>query len=223
LLTDYCYYHYIMGSIYLIRHGESKANTDNFWLDDTFGLTTKGKRQSRKVAKLCKQLDINMIISSTLKRSQETAEIIGEILNKPIEYSDLFIERKWPSEQQSLPKDDPLAIKIKEKIWKNFSKPNFRYSDEENFQDLKKRVSKIFSFFERHKDKNILVITHGFTLRMILAYAVMGKQLTPIDADQFVDKFHTKNTGITVINRSKKQKRTNWYVSSWNSYSHLFE
>jgi len=58
-------------------------------------------------------------------------------------------------------------------------------------------------------------------MRIILAYVVMGKNLTALQCDQFIDKFHTKNTGFTVMYYGKTNKRTKWHLSIWNDHSHL--
>ncbi|MFH1642544.1 MAG: histidine phosphatase family protein [Nanoarchaeota archaeon] len=210
-----------MKTVYFVRHGESGTNTSDVWVGDSIGLTEKGKQQAEYVASRCTKLPIDVVISSTIPRAKETAEIIKNKITKPIEFSDLFAERKWPTEQLGLPKDDPKSNEIRRIIWDNFSDPNFRYSDEENFNDLKERIKKAFIFLENRPEEKILVVTHGFVLRMILAHVVMGEELTAIECDQFVDKFHTKNTGLSIIHYGKTDKRTRWHLSVWNDHAHL--
>jgi len=210
-----------MKTIYFVRHGESEVNASDVWIGDNTELTEKGIRQTEYIASRCKKLPIDVIISSTLKRAKETAEIIKNKISKPLEYSDLFVERKWPSEQVGFPKNHPKADEIKRIVWDNFSDPEFRYSDEENFNDLKERIRKALIFLENRPEENILVVTHGFVMRIIVAYVVMGEELTAIECDQFIDKFHTKNTGLTVMHYGKKIKRTQWYFSVWNDHAHL--
>lgn len=210
-----------MKTIYFVRHGESETNTGNIWMGDDTGLTKKGVKQAEYIASRCEKLSIDVIVSSTLQRAKETAGIIKNKINKPLEYSDLFAERKWPSEQLGLPKNHPKSDEIKRIIWGNFSLPEFRYSDEENFIDLKERIKKALIFLENKPEENILIVTHGFVMRIILAYAVMGEELTAIECDQFIDKFHTKNTGLTIMYHGKTDKRTKWHLSVWNDHAHL--
>ncbi len=210
-----------MKTVYFVRHGESEVNAGDVWVGDNTRLTEKGTAQAEYVASRCKTLPIDVIISSTLKRAVDTAEIIKNKITKPLEYSDLFAERKWPSEQVGLPKNHPKADEIKRKVWDDLSNPEFRYSDEETFGDLKERIRKALILLEDRAEDNILVVTHGFIMRIIVAYVVMGEELTAVECDQFIDKFHTKNTGLTVMHYGKKVKRTQWYFSVWNDHAHL--
>lgn len=212
-----------MKTIYFVRHGESEMNVGDAWIGDNTVLTKKGKKQAKHIASRCENLSIEVVISSTIKRADETAEIIKNKLKKPLEYSNLFSERKWPSEQVGLLKNNKKAKEIHRLVHDNFCNFKFRYSDEENFNDLKKRVKKALAFLESRSEKNILVVTHGFFLRIIAAYVVMGDDLTATECDQFIDKFHTKNTGLTVLHYGKTNKRTKWHFSMWNDYSHLID
>ena len=71
--------------IYFVRHGESEANVKNVFSgqkDDSV-LTEKGREQARQTAEEIKKegLKIDKIISSPLKRTLETAEIIAKAIN----------------------------------------------------------------------------------------------------------------------------------------------
>ncbi len=210
-----------MKTIYFVRHAEAEKNAGKIWTDDSVGLTKKGLKQAHILASRCKKIPIDIIISSTAERALETADIIKDAVLKPLVQSDLLVERKWPSEQTNLAKDDPKSLEIQKVISDSFCDPTFRHSDEETFPDLKARVEKIMALFEGMKEENILAVTHGFVLRMIVAHVVMGKGLTAQECDQFVDKFHTKNTGLTIVHHGKTKKMTDWHLSLWNDCSHL--
>jgi probable phosphoglycerate mutase len=210
-----------MKTVYFVRHAEGEKNTSNRWVTNETGLTEKGREQAQFIASRCEKLPVDVIISSTWQRAQETAKIINSRINKPLVLSDLFVERKWPSEQTGLLKDSRESQEIEKIIWNSFSNPEIRHSDEENFMDLKERIEKALVLLENRPEENILVVTHGFILRIILACIVMGEELTAPECDQFVDKFHTKNTGLTVVQYGKTEKRTRWHLSIWNDHSHL--
>jgi phosphohistidine phosphatase len=65
--------------LYLLRHGEAVAEL----VDPKRPLSDAGKAETRKVAHFLKRARINImtIIHSDKKRTQETAEIVQEILN----------------------------------------------------------------------------------------------------------------------------------------------
>ncbi len=70
--------------VFFVRHGESGANVKGLFAGqrEDSPLTTKGRLQARKVGEdiLSKQLQIHRIISSPLKRAQQTAKIIAEAI-----------------------------------------------------------------------------------------------------------------------------------------------
>lgn len=72
--------------IYLIRHGESVANKQGVYQGQSMdtGLTELGKKQARAVAGVLTRLKLKAIYTSPLKRTKETAEIIGRQTGLPI-------------------------------------------------------------------------------------------------------------------------------------------
>lgn len=70
--------------IYFVRHGESTANQQHVFTDpkDNVGLTPKGETEAKAVGERIKSLGlkIDRIISSNLKRSSATAEIIARTI-----------------------------------------------------------------------------------------------------------------------------------------------
>jgi broad specificity phosphatase PhoE len=69
---------------FLLRHGQSLKNVKNIassWPEKFYSpLTGKGKRQAKEVAEKLKMKKIDLIFSSDLLRTKQTAEIIGKRL-----------------------------------------------------------------------------------------------------------------------------------------------
>src|SRR3989344_6948177 len=86
--------------IYLVRHGETVLNAQNIRQGPEGSLTEKGRAQALATAKRFPKNKgrPQVIISSPYQRTKETAEIIAKELGMPIEYSDLLVERRNPSE-----------------------------------------------------------------------------------------------------------------------------
>lgn len=210
-----------MKTVYFVRHGESKGNVGDLWQDASAPLTANGREQARAVATRLMDKEIDVIISSTMVRGKETSEIMGKKLGKPVEYSDVLIERRRPKEQIGQEKDSVSVAFIGEAVRTNFHNPNFRFSDEENFTDLKKRSGELLNLLVKRKEENIVVVTHEFFMRMIIAYISMGDKLTPDEGEQFVRTFHLLNTGLTIVKENKGDNNSSWDVCTWNDYSHL--
>lgn len=209
-----------MKKIYLIRHGESEGNIGPVRQTATAPLTKKGVEQARSVAERAANLPIQAIISSTMTRAKETAEAIAKNTSVPVEYSELFIERRRPSEVLGKPKDDPIAILAGKEIKEHFAKPGWRFSDEENFDDLKARALDALQHLAERPEQDILVVTHGFILRILVACVVFGKDLTGEECERFVRTFHMENTGITVLGYDDVNANP-WWLWVWNDHAHL--
>ena len=211
-----------MKRVYFIRHGQSKENVGENRQTMNAPLTAHGRKQAHLVAKRVAHFPVDVIISSTMSRAKETAHIISNEIGKKVELSELFIEKRRPSELIGRTKNDPETFEIEELIVKNFTIPETHYSDEENFEDLKERATKILDYLIQRPEKNILVVTHGFILRTVMARMILGKDLTAEEGLRFIQTFHMENTGITVIGHDEKRKNP-WWLWVWNDHAHLDE
>jgi broad specificity phosphatase PhoE len=210
-----------MKKIYFVRHGESEGNVSSVRQTVTASLTEKGRSQANFVSERCVKLPVEVVVSSTMNRAKETAEIISQRTSQTVDYSDLFVERRRASVVLGKPKDDPVALEIDREIKANFSQPGWRLADEENFDDLKDRALAALDYLVKRPEENILVVTHGFFLRIIMATVVFGNSLTGEQCDRFIYSLHMENTGITVLGYDENRKSNPWWLWTWNDHSHL--
>ncbi|MFI5241135.1 MAG: histidine phosphatase family protein [Microgenomates group bacterium] len=80
-----------MTKIYITRHGESVANTEGIYQGQTYNtdLSPLGKKQAKQLANLFKNIHLDRIIASPLKRTYQTAKNVAdvkkmELIIKPI-------------------------------------------------------------------------------------------------------------------------------------------
>src|SRR5262245_18981081 len=73
----------MMNTVYLVRHGENRANlTKEFsYKVVDYSLTPKGVLQAQQTAEFFQDKQIHEVYPSPLKRARETAEIIAQTLN----------------------------------------------------------------------------------------------------------------------------------------------
>jgi 2,3-bisphosphoglycerate-dependent phosphoglycerate mutase len=206
-------------NIYFVRHGESELNAQRIHQDSKAGLSNIGIKQANQIAELFSTIPIDKMISSPFERARQTANTISKKINLPIEFNDLFVELKRPTEIELKHVDQPEVTNIKNIIWDNWNNPNFRHSDEETFFDFKNRANKALKFIQKLHVNQILIVTHGEFIRMLICLMVLGNEL---DADTF-KKFRkylmTSNTGITVCKYDKEQ----WKLITWNDINHFPE
>ena len=210
--------------IYFIRHGQSANNASNLRQGPTGKLSEEGVEQSRFVGERLKKNRIDVMLVSPYERAKETGSIINEILKKPLEYTDLLVERKNPSEIVGKNADSPEVKKIMDLIDRSFHDNTLRYSDEENFEDLKSRAKKLLSFLEKRREQHILCVSHRIFLKMVLSYIEEGEKL---DSHRFaeLDLLNSmNNAAITVCSYTpidKLFRRNPWKILVFNDYGRI--
>lgn len=212
-----------MKTVYFIRHGESEGNAGPIRQSSLTPLSDHGRTQATFMAKRCSELPIDILVTSTMMRAQQTASVIGEEIGRKAIPSDLFVERRRPCAQIGKPKDDPHALSINKEMWDNFGIAGYRHSGEENFEDLRDRARQALEFLANRPEENIAVVTHGFFMRILIAYVVFQERLTGTECESFVRTFHMENTGLTIIKHGDPQEGPFWRVWTWNDYAHLGE
>jgi len=154
--------------LYVVRHGQTQNNVTGeiqCYTND-IDLNEKGVSQAKETALLCENLNIDLIISSPMKRAKHTADIINELLNVEITFDDRLMERNTGVLGGKL-----LAPKDKEIIW-NYSINQF-YEGAESIDDVFERVNSfIEELINKYKDtdKNILLACHGGVTKAIYCF-----------------------------------------------------
>jgi broad specificity phosphatase PhoE len=210
---------HIMKNIYFVRHGESEGNKERVYQSAATLLSEKGHSQAKLIADRFSNIEVEIIISSNYIRARQTAQYISEVTGKDIIESQLFRERKRPSIQENQSKAIPELIAIDKEIELNWEIPDYRYSDEENFVDLRQRAKKCFEFLENRIEDDIVVVTHKNFLHCLLWYCLFGFEVTPREATIVKNNFILSNTGIVWMQYDEIDNF--WKIVTWNDHAHL--
>jgi broad specificity phosphatase PhoE len=208
-----------MKNIYFVRHGESEGNQARLYQSAETSLSEKGHSQAKLIADRFSNIEVEIIISSDYIRAKQTAEYISQMTGKDIIENSLFRERKRPCIQENRSKHIPELQEIDEKIEKNWDNLDWRYSDEENFVDLRQRAKKCFEFLENRQEDNIVVVTHKNFLHCLLWYCLFGVGVTPRESIIIKNNFIMSNTGIVWMQYDEIE--TFWKIVTWNDHAHL--
>ena len=203
--------------LYLIRHGQTGYNASSLHQHENVELSKLGEKQAEILTKRFSKIPIDVIYSSPLKRAKDTAEIINKKLKKKVIYVDFLKEWKNPSEVIDKSISDPKVKKIHELTYKNRNDHFWHYSDEENFIEFRERVLEFFNVLEKTKKENILAVTHGGPIRIIIFSMMLGSNIDGDDFRKFKSTFRLNNTGITLC----EKENGHWVVQTLNDHSHL--
>jgi broad specificity phosphatase PhoE len=206
--------------IYFVRHGESKLNAQNIRQGPEGALSERGRAQVLETAQRFphKKGKPQIIYASPYERTKETAAIVAQELKLKVKYCDLLTERRNPSKVIGRKFDDPEVKMIMDRIDKSFHEDNMRYADEENFMDLKKRAKRLLKFIAGRSQKRIIMVSHGFFIKMVVAYMLHGEKLTAYEYNKLAFFNPSDNAGLTICQFIPHWFSANeWKILVWNS------
>lgn len=205
--------------LYFVRHGESKSNIQRTVQGSESPLTEFGRKQSALVAERVSKLPIDLILSSDYVRTRQTCEMIRKLVDKPVIYTPLLREFRRPSEFAGKKFRTPAVRKMLQTLISHADDPDWHYSDEENISDLKRRAVEFLDFVTNRSEENIVAVTHGNFLRILVLTMMLGDKVNPDLFFHAIHFFGTVNTGITVC----EYNRSEWKLVTWNDHAHLAE
>lgn len=204
---------------YFVRHGETLLNAAHTRQGKDGALSENGRLQTRRVGLYLMRFHIKRIISSPFERARETSSIIDEYLKVPISYSPLFAERRNPAEIIGKHDDDPEVARIVDQMDRAYHDDNYRFSDEENFQDLKDRAQHALGFLSSRAARETCVVTHSIFLKMLIAYLLYRDDIHATDYAKLSFFNASDNANITICEFHPWKvfsKTRGWEVVSYN-------
>lgn len=151
--------------IYSTRHGQTDFNKSNIVLGTTdIELNETGLIQAEQLAENVTGFDIDIIISSPMKRAMKTAQIVAE-KNKIENITDIRL-REW----------DYGEYEAKSRFTEGFAenKKNFGVRMGKTGESLLHLAHRVYSALDdiirNYSNKNVLIVSHGGVCRIIETY-----------------------------------------------------
>jgi len=145
-------------NLYVVRHGQTDWNIQGKIQGTTdIELNSTGINQAKQVAELLKNVKLDVIYSSPLKRTVDTAKIINQYHNSNIIKDIRIIERNFGDFEgtQNVLKDISDYLDYEK---------NLNTNNVESIKDLFNRIENFLTdIYNTYKntDINILLVTHG--------------------------------------------------------------
>jgi len=177
-----------------VRHAEALGNKIrefHGWTDES--ITERGHIQAMQVAERLADVNIDVLYSSVMKRTMETAEYISGVTGLPISSREdlkeinggLLEGMRW----------DDLAKVYPEEYdtWEN--RPHLHQMPEgESMESFQQRVvTAVQDILSREKGRDICIVTHGTVIRVLLCW-FKGMPLKDVIKIPWCD-----NTAITTV------------------------
>ena len=198
--------------LYFMRHGETVWNTERRYQGMTdIELSEEGLRQAECAAKRFKNIKIDKIYASPLKRAMKTAEKIAEEKGLEIISEDDFREihfGEW--EGKTVPE---LTEKYGESYTNFIREPHqYGFPGEGSVENVINRIKPGIDRLIAEEKGNVLIVSHGGIIRLMIMY-IMG-----LDSSWFT-KMWINNTGVSIV-EIKNDRRL---LLTLNDSAHLAE
>lgn len=178
----------------IVRHAEAEGNYKRLfhgWSDGE--ITEKGHIQASRAAEKLKDIKIDVLYSSSLKRTMQTAGYIAKVKNLPIIRTDKLKEINggdWEGQPwDELPKKWPEEYHT----WENTPHIH-RMPNGETMEEFQQRlVAEVKHIISMNPGKNICIVTHGTAIKTLLCF-FHGWDLEEMFNIKWCD-----NTAITIV------------------------
>ena len=157
--------------IIFLRHAQAENNTKRILAGRTDGvsLTKTGIQQAEQISEYLKPLDISAIYSSPIERAKHTAEIVTKNSAIDVELDDRLTEIDM-GKFTRMNYDDMFAKygNIFLKFYEN--DPVIAEHEVETFPNVQKRIlDMVDHVIKKHKNENVILVTHMDPIKSILA------------------------------------------------------
>jgi len=211
-----------MKTIYFVRHGQTEANLGKTYFGAKDPLTDHGREQAKMVAERSAKLPIEVVITSSMDRARDTANAICERTGLQYEVSDEFVEALEPTSIVGLERADVRHAEIFSKWREGFFATGEQIEDGENFDIMSKRADRALAYLEKRPESNLLVVSHGFFMRMLLGKVLFGPELTPLEYRKLIERVpRTENTHVSIFLYDEDDAVAPWKLWVWNDHAHL--
>ncbi len=179
---------------FLVRHGETDWNKERRTMGQTdIHLNAIGRAQAETAAKTLAAHKIDVIISSDLSRSRETAELIAKETGAKIIVDSALRERNFGIAHGLL----------REERDKIYGPDIYGYETKppggESFAEVEARVKEAFARHqETYRGKNVVVVFHGGPIRLIL------KDLRGWSHERMLEQDYAANASILELDLLEK-------------------
>ena len=214
-------------TLYFVRHGESVANLSDRngskRPDDADRLSERGWEQARGLGRRLEGEGLDLIVASPMRRAQETAQGIAEVLGLPIETDeDLYEVRQSDAFYASSPDyGDTGTLR-----WMPTADPDFAEPGAESFNDIVARVHRVQErLAETASERRVVAVSHHNFLHFFLGVTLFGDDFAPWMVPGLYQAGHA-NTGITIFEQVSRRLMDGvdlpgWVLRTWNDRAHL--
>jgi alpha-ribazole phosphatase len=156
------------GVVFLVRHGHIPWDGQKRYVGQSdVPLSPKGRAQAEALGQWFKNIPLNRVVASDLKRTRETAEICKANVSIEVERFPELREihlGEWEGQTfETVKSRDPAGFRQRGEDFSGHRPPGG-----ENFSDLQHRVMPVFEKLVAETEGNLLIVAHSGVNRVII-------------------------------------------------------
>jgi broad specificity phosphatase PhoE len=203
----------------LLRHGESVSNADPqaIALPEEIGdrLSERGEEQACAAAKALKGAGITRLLSSPMRRAQETAEPLSEALALPVTVLPYVHELRGIADYGELSPEEQKLRRWSVRMAAHPDDPDHTVDEAESFNQILARVRRLKAELETQPSgERALVVTHGIFSRFFLFDSLLGEEFEPGMAPRLWN-LRTRNCGLSVFEHGERWHPADVETAGW--------
>ena len=189
---------------------------------DVDRLSERGWEQARGLGRRLEDEGIETIVASPMRRAQETASAINEVLDLPLATDDeLFEVRQSDAFYANL----PHAAEHASLAWMPTAPRDEARDGAESFDDILGRAVRVRERLEAAGAERILAVSHYGFMHFLLGLTMFGEDFGPEHVLPLYRLGHA-NTGISIFTRHEQRELDGiplpgWVLTTWNDRAHL--
>ncbi len=187
---------------YVMRHGEAENNvkmTLNSGLEMVSHLTALGKENVSKTAEALKKSGIDLVITSPIMRTKETAHLVADTLG--LKAGQVIVDERVREMGMGSWEGKDMA-KFDKKFPINEDRFNKADDGVESWRDVRKRVGDfLYEMENKYQGRTILIVTHGCPAMMLISAAAGLEKSEAADWNKlkYVQKAEARKLDFSIL------------------------
>ena len=204
--------------VHFVRHGESVSNAapGGMALPAATGdrLTERGRRQAEAVLEHLRGLTPTLILSSPLRRARETAAILAQRLDLPVEELDEIRELRESAGYGELSLEDQRLRRWSVWMAAHGGDPDYSYRGGESFNEISARVRRTQELLLARGEQTVIAVSHGIFLRFFLMEVLFAGEFRPALV-QRLWQLGSHNCGVSSFEHREPDREANYALAPW--------
>jgi len=208
--------------VHFLRHGQSISNAapGGMALPGAEGdhLTERGREQARAAAEELTGVGAKRILCSPLQRARETAEVLQERLELPIEEMEEIGELRESDRYGELSLEHQRHRRWSVWMAEHGDDPDYSYRGGESFNQISRRVQRAQERLLGLGEESVLAVSHGIFLRFFLMRVLFGDDFRAGKV-QRLWQLGSLNCGLSVFEHRRREVEANYEIDPWTCLS----